>query len=78
MNEIKALLEDACQVILEPLATVICCAAVNALGFTAGQEKDVAQCSGGLLFYQLIGKVDKNVLAVLATTAKILDETMLV
>jgi hypothetical protein len=56
----------------------ICCAAVNALGFTAGQEEDVAQCSGGLLLYQLVGEVNKNVLAVLAAAAKILDETMLV
>jgi hypothetical protein len=30
------------------------------------------------LLYQLIGEVDKNVLAVLAATAKILDKTVLV
>jgi hypothetical protein len=51
MNEIKALVEFVCQVILEPLATGYMLRCGNALGFTAGQEKDVAQRSGGLLLY---------------------------
>jgi hypothetical protein len=78
MNEIKALLEAACQVLLEPFATGYMLRCGNALGFTAGQEKDVSQCSGSLLLYQFIGKVDKNVLAVLAATAKILNKAVLV
>jgi hypothetical protein len=78
MNEIKALLDAACQVILEPMTTVSMLRCGNALRFTAGQEEDVAQRSGELLLYQLIGEVDKNVLAVLAATAKILDETVLI
>jgi hypothetical protein len=77
MNEIKALLEAACQVLLEPFATGYMLRCGNALGFTAGQEKDVAQRSG-LLLYQLVGEVDQNVLAVLAATTEILDKAVLI